>query len=243
METVVEPLREALASFIAFLPALVAGLIILLIGWIVAALVRRIINALLPRTGFDRFLARHRVVDRSPDAHAGSRIVASAAYWAILLIALMQAANVWGLEFVANGLGRVIAFLPNIVSAVLIFGAALWVGNWLRNRMRASQADEARRWGTPFLPEAVRAAILTVGAFFALRQLLIAPELLIIAFALVFGAIAVATAIAVGLGARRTVEEMTHDWYERQRTEGGLRRGASPPERPAGTGPAPGRIA
>lgn len=242
METVVEPLREALASLIAFLPALVAGLIILLIGWIVAAVVRRIINVLLPRTGLDRFLARHKVVDRSPDAHAGSRVVASAAYWAILLIAFMQAANVWGLEFVANGLGRVIAFLPNIVSAVLIFGAALFVGNWLRNRMRAREDAEGERRWAPFLPEAVRAAILTVGAFFALRQLLIAPELLIIAFALVFGAIAVATAIAVGLGARRTVEEMTRDWYERQRTERGLRRGTPPTEHAAGAGPARGGI-
>lgn len=240
METVVQSLREALASFVAFLPALVAGLIILAIGWIVAVLVRRLINALLPRTGLDRFLVRHKVIDRAPDTHAGSRVVGSAAFWAIILIALMQAANVWGLEFVANGLGRVIAFVPNIVSAVLIFGAAFLVGNWLRNRMRARQADE-RLWGASFLPDAVRAAILTVGAFFALRQLLIAPELLIIGFALVFGGIALATAIAVGLGARRTVEEMTHDWYERQRTERGLRRGP-PSEHVPGPGPTAGRV-
>jgi hypothetical protein len=229
MEPVVKPLRDALASFLLFLPALVAGLIVLLVGWVIAAVARRVINAVLPRTGFDRFLARHKIVDRSPDARAGSRVVASAAYWAILLIAFMQAANVWGLDFVAIGLGRVIAFVPNIVSAVLIFGAALFVGNWLRGRMRAREAGEGRAWGVAFLPEAVRAAIVTVGAFFALRQLLIAPELLMIAFALVLGAIAVATAIAVGLGARRTVEEATRDWYERQRSDGARRRGSPPP--------------
>jgi hypothetical protein len=64
----------------------------------------------------------------------------------------------------------------------------------------------------------VRAAILTVGAFVALRQLLIAPEILVIGFSLVFGAIALATALAFGLGGRRTAERMTDDWYDAQRS-------------------------
>ena len=215
MDTVLKTLGDALASFVAFLPALVAGLIFLLIGWIIAAVVRRVIRALLPRTGLDRFLTRHNITDRAPETHTGSRIVASAAYWAILLIALMQASNIWGLAFVANGLGQVIAFVPNIVGAVLEFGVALLLGNWLRERLR-SRAAEAQ-WGSTILPGAVRAGILTIGAFLALRQLRIAPEILVIAFALVFGAIAVATALAFGLGGRHTVERMTHDWYERQR--------------------------
>lgn len=215
MDTVVKTLGDALASFVAFLPALVAGLIILLIGWIIAAVVRRVIRALLPRTGFDRFLTRHKITDRAPEKHTGSRVVASAAFWAIILIALMQASNIWGLEFVANGLGQVIAFVPNIVAAVLVFGVALLIGNWLRERL-LSRAAEAQ-WGTGILPGAVRAGILTIGAFLALRQLNIAPEILVIGFSLVFGAIAVATAIAFGLGGRHTVERMTHDWYERQR--------------------------
>jgi hypothetical protein len=228
MDTFVQTLRDALASFVAFLPALVAGLVVLLIGWIVAAVLRRLIVALLPRTGLDRFLARHGIVRSSADTHAGSRIVGSAAFWAILLIAFMQAANLWGLQFVANGLGRAIAFVPNIIAAVLVFGLALFVGNWLRERMIAQPTES--RWGARFLPDAIRAGILTLGAFLALRQLQIAPEILVIAFALVFGGIAVATAIAFGLGARHTVEQMTRDWYERQRSERGTRmpRGPEP---------------
>lgn len=213
MDTIVQALRDALGDFVAFLPALVAGSIVLLIGWIVAAVVRRLINALLPRTGFDRFLARHRVTTRVPETHTGSRIVASAAFWAVMLIALMQAANVWGLEFVANGLARAIAYVPNIVAAALIFGLALFLGNWVRERMR----ERSEVSGTAFLPDATRAGILTVGAFFALRQLQIAPDLLLIGFALVLGAVAVATAIAFGLGGRDTVHRMTQDWYERRR--------------------------
>lgn len=227
METIVNPLREALSDFVTFLPALVAGLIVLLIGWVIAAVLRRIIMALLPRTHFDQFLSRHRIIDRDPEKHTGSRVVAGVAYWAILLIALMQASNIWGLEFVANGLSQVIAFLPNIIGAVLVFGLAILIGNWLRGRMQARAVEE--RWQSTFLPDAVRALILTVGAFLALRQLRIAPEILVVGFALLFGAIAVGTAIAFGLGARHTVERMTHDWYERQRARRDGSRGVPGP--------------
>lgn len=228
MDTIMNTLRDALSSFVGFLPELVAGLIVLLIGWVVAAVLRRVVLALLPRTHFDRLLSRHKIVDRPPEAHAGSRIVANVVYWAILLIALMQASNIWGLRFVANGISQIIAYLPNVLGALLVLGFALLFGNWLRERMRARGAEQ--RFHSTFLPDAVRAGILTIGAFIALRQLDIASEILVIIFALVFGGIAVATAIAVGLGARHTVERMTHDWYERQRTERVGRDGERPAE-------------
>lgn len=228
MDTIMNTLRDALSSFVGFLPELVAGLIVLLIGWVVAAVLRRVVLALLPRTHFDRLLARHKIIDRPPESHAGSRIVAGVVYWAILLIALMQASNIWGLRFVANGISQILAYLPNVIGAVLVFGLALLFGNWLRDRMRARGAEQ--RWQSTFLPDAVRAGILTIGAFLALRQLDIASEILVIAFALVFGGIAIAAAIAFGLGGRHTVERMTQDWYEQRRTERGSRGG----ERPAG---------
>jgi hypothetical protein len=209
-----DTLRNAIDQTVAFLPALVSGLVVLAIGCIIALLVSRLVRAVLPRIGFDRFLVRHKLTDRSPETRPGSNLVAAAAAWVVVLVALMQAANIWGLGFVATGLAAAIAYLPNVVAAVLIFGAAFVFGNWVRERLRASSA--ARSSGA-MLPEAVRAGVLTIAAFMALRQLLIAPEILVIAFTLVFGAIAVATALAFGLGGRRTAERMTEEWYERRR--------------------------
>ena len=209
-----DALRAALSQGVAFLPDLLAGFIVLGIGWIVAAVLRRAVIGVLPRVGFDRFLSRHRAIGSPPENIAGSRAVASATFWVVMLFALMQAAYVWRLNFVATGLARVLAYLPNVVAAVLIFGAAFVVANWVGDRLRESA--EQRSYSA-ILPGAVRAAILTIAAFVALRQLLIAPEMLVIAFTLVFGAIAVATALAFGLGGRHAAERMTQDWYEGQR--------------------------
>ncbi len=215
MERLVDSLRGALGDIVAFLPALVAGLIVLAIGWVIALLLSRAVRALLPRVGFDRFLARHRLTAKPPETRPGSRVVGTAVFWLVMLVALMQASNVWGLRAVANGLAEVIAYVPNVVAATLIFGAAFVLGNWVYDRLRAAPAEE--RFSTTILPSAVRAGILTIGGFVALRQLLIAPEILVIGFTLVFGAIAVATAISFGLGGRKAAERMTEDWYDRQK--------------------------
>jgi hypothetical protein len=146
--------------------------------------------------------------------------VGTAAAWVIFLIALMQAATAWRLGFIANGLARVIAFLPNVIAAVLIFGGSWLLGNWVADRLRARPADNrpGQEQMVTILPGAVRAGVLTIGAFVALRQILVAPEILVIGFTLVFGAIALATALAFGLGGRRAAERMTEDWYDNRRT-------------------------
>jgi hypothetical protein len=210
-----ETLRAAFSRTVDFLPDLIAGAVVVLVGWAIAALLRRVIVGLLPRAGFDRFLSKYGLTGRPPESRAGSRAVGTATFWVVMLIALMQAANIWRLSSVAGGLARVLAYLPNVVAAVIIFGAAFIVASWVGDRLRESPA--AQRSYSAILPGAVRAAILTIGAFVALRQLLIAPEMLVIAFTLVFGAIAVATALAFGLGGRRAAERMTDDWYEGQR--------------------------
>jgi Conserved TM helix len=210
-----ETLRVAVSRSAAFIPDLIAGFIVLAIGWMIAAVLRRLVVGLLPRAGFDRFLAKHGVTNRAPEQRSGSNAVGSAVFWVSMLVALMQAAYIWRLGFVAVGLARLLAYLPNVLAAIAIFGAAFLVGNWVSDRLRETRV-EARAYGA-FLPGLARAAILTVGGFVALRQLQIAPEILIIGFSLVFGAVAVAGALAFGIGGRRAAERMSDDWYEAQR--------------------------
>jgi hypothetical protein len=210
-----ETLRIAVSRSVGFIPDLIAGLIVLALGWFVAAVLRRLVVGLLPRAGFDRFLSRHGITNRPPEERSGSRAVGSTVFWVSILVALMQTAYIWRLTFVGIGLARVLAYLPSVLAAVVIFGAALLVGNWVADRLRETRVEE-RAYGA-FLPSLARAAILTVGGFVALRQLQIAPEILVIGFSLMFGAVAVAGALAFGLGGRRAAERMSEDWYDAQR--------------------------
>jgi hypothetical protein len=210
--------RGTFDQLVGFLPQLLAGLIVLAVGWGVALLVGWALRVVLRRTEFDPFLARHGLISPPASAHRASRGVGLAAFWVVMLAALMQASNLWGLDFVANGLARAIAYVPNILSAVVIFALTFAAANWAGARLRGSALSTQAGAGGVLLPGGVRAAIITLGAFLALRQLLIAPEILLIAFALVLGAISVAVALAFGLGSRRAVEQLTQDWYDAQRS-------------------------
>lgn len=210
-------LTTAFDGFLGFLPNLVAGLIVLLIGYIVAKVLGRVTTALLHRVGFDRFVTRLGFVNRG-ESGAGSVWAGKAVFAVIILGTIMQVARTWNMTFVAVGFARLIAYLPHVLGAVVIFGAAMFLGNWVRDRllrtpiMNGDRVDQMR-----LVPSIVRGAIITIGAFMALRELQIAPEIVSTAFTLTLGTIAVAAALAFGLGGRDVAGRIAQSWYERRR--------------------------
>jgi len=226
MRTTIEWLTTAFDRVVGFVPNLIAGVVILLLGWIIALALSRATRALAHRLGFDGLVARLGVRKGTTGTSSGSsRWLGSAVYAIVMLVAIMQASRAWQLDFIANGLGAVIGYLPHAIAAALVFGASLLIGNWVRDRVfRPGAAAETAGapgggagMGTPrVLPSLVRGAIIAVGAFMALRELQIAPEIVNMAFMLTLGAIAVAGALAFGLGARDVAGRMAHSWWERR---------------------------
>lgn len=210
-------LSTAFHGAVAFIPSLFAGLVILAIGYVVAKLLASATRAVLGRIGYDRFLIKIGVVDAA-ESHAGSRWTGTAVFVLVMLAAIMQAARAWDLGMVASGVSQVIAYVPHLIGAAVIFAAALYFGDWVRGRMARSEG--ASRGQRPLVASAVRAAVLAMGAFMALRELQIAPEIVTIAFTVTLAAIALAAALAFGLGSRDVAGQVTQRWYERQGTNG-----------------------
>ena len=233
--------KGAFDRMIGFIPDFIGGLLILVIGWIIASSLRSLARNLLPRSGVDDFLRRRGLIrdqeERIPVTGPGSEVrqradfhesypfadrgphypasdfLAGAIYWLVLLMTFAQVARAWRLETVANGLARVVAYVPHVIAAALIFGVSLVIADWVRDRV-VGPASGAR---SELVGGGVKAVILTFGGFLALRELQIAPDIVRIAFTLVLGAIAVAVALAFGLGGRSAVEQMTTEMYERGR--------------------------
>jgi hypothetical protein len=225
--------QNVIQRVIAFLPDLAAGLIILLFGYIVARIGAAVTLRVLQRVGLDRRLARWGLVRADATEPQAPAWTASAVFWVVMLIALTQAARAWGLHTIAAGLSTVLAFLPHVLAAVLILALAIALGNWVRDRMVLSgdvvlEATSERR----LVGAAVRAGIIAIGAFMALRELQIAEPIVTIAFAVTIGAIGVAVALAFGLGSRGTAERLTNDWYERRRAGNGGTTVLRTPEEP-----------
>ncbi|HVH45414.1 MAG TPA: hypothetical protein VM925_23835 [Labilithrix sp.] len=233
MNTTLHWLTTAFDRIVAFLPNLIAGLVILVLGWVIAFALARVTRALARRLGFDRVFAKLGV-STGAEPNAGSHWLGSLVYGIVMLVAVLQASRAWKLDFVADGLAAFIAYLPHVFAALLVFGASLYVGNWVRDRFyRARAAEPAGAAGTlgtapRILPGLVRGGIIAVGAFMGLRELQVAPEIVNAAFVLTLGAFAVAAALAFGLGGREVAGRVAQSWWERRSS---YRLPSSPPPR------------
>jgi len=227
-------ITRAFDGVVGFLPNLLGGLVTLVIGYFIAVVVRRIARPLLHRAGFDRLMYRLGMSDPY-DAEAGSRTASSVLFAVVILATLMQVTRAWNLTFIAAGLAGVLAYLPHVLGAVIIFGAALYFGNWVRDRILQGRttappaiSGSADRGEHRIVASAVRGGILALGAFMALRELQIGSEIVTIGFSLVLGAIALAAALAFGLGSRDVAASVTRQWYDQRGHGNGTQR--QPPE-------------
>jgi hypothetical protein len=212
MDTTMNWLARAFYDIVAFFPKLFAGLVILLIGYVIGLVLAKVTRALAHRLGFDRLVMRLGLSERR-GGRSPSYVLGSAVLFVVVVATLMQASRVWDLTFVADGLARVIAYVPHVIAAAVVFAVALLLGNWFRDRM-------TRRASTfSLLPSAVRAGVLAIGSFMALRELQIAPEIVNAAFISAVAAMAIATALAFGLGGREVAGRIARSWYDRRQEE------------------------
>lgn len=234
MKLVPHWITTGIDGIVVFLPNLLGGLVMLVIGYVVARVLKRVTRLVLHRVGFDRLM--HRLgIDDPYDPMAGSNVAAQAVFVVVIVATLMQVARSWNLVFVATGLAGVLAYLPHVLGAVTIFGAALLFGNWVRERMLRSSTSETQtptgerhRGDERMIASAVRGGILALGVFMALRELRIGSEIVTIGFSLVLGAIALAAALAFGLGSRDVAARVTREWYDERKRGNGARKEAGP---------------
>lgn len=201
-----------------FLPKLMAALILLFVGWLIAKLVRSGVRRLLALAHFDQLAEKTGVEEflKHGDMHITfSGIISDVSYWLVLLIVLVTASSSLGLTAVADLFNRVALYLPNIIVAVLIiiFGTLLarfinrMVFAWLRNL----GVDGALTIST-----VAEYGVQIFAVFVALEQLAIGTQLLTTAFAILFGAICLALALAFGLGGRDWAARAIDRWANKK---------------------------
>jgi MFS family permease len=193
-----ESVENGLAAALAFLPKLLAFILILVIGWIIARVLARIVDRLLERVGFDRAVERggvKRALARSKfDA---SDLLAKLVFYGVMLFVLQLAFGVFGPNPISALLFGIIAFLPRIFVAILIVVIAAAIAAAVRELVDTALGGLS--YGR-LLANGAGAVILGVGVFAALNQLQIAPAIVNGLFYAILAIIVGVTVIAVGGG-------------------------------------------
>lgn len=186
------PAVHMLDMIFSFIPNIFVGLVIIIIGCMIGKFVGQIVTRLIASAGLDAKLSK--LLDEEKNKFDLSRFAGTVVNVVIVIFFVVEGVNVLKLE-VLTGIGSdVIGYMPAALSAVLIF-AICFVASSIASRALVSRGHAA--YGL-----IAKCAILTVGVFMVLSQLGIAETIVNSTFKLILAALAVAFAIAFGMGGR-----------------------------------------
>ncbi len=203
-------IREFWAGFASFLPSLFGGLLILVIGLILADILKRILLSLFSFFRLERFFQEAKLMDKG-EVRLWEEVLVEILRWTVVLIFLIPTLEVWGLSRATTVLNQFVIYLPNVVVAVIIgfvgLVAANLVADLVKRTVKTMGSTTANTLGV-----FAKTTIVFFTALVVLNQLGVAQDLIRILFTGIVGMLAIAGGLAFGLGgrdmAKDTLEEL-----------------------------------
>lgn len=198
-------IQNAWNDILRFVPRFIGFLIILVIGYLIAKAIAKALSAILERVGFDKAVERGGVRKAlASSKYDASDIVAKVIFYALFLLVLQMAFGVFGPNPISDLIRSVIAYLPRVIVAIIIIVVASAIGAAVREMIDAALGglSYGKTLGT-----AAGAAILVVGLFAALNELLIAPAIVTGLFYALLAIIVGSAVIAIGGGGIQPMRE------------------------------------
>ena len=209
--------ENVLDTIIGFIPNLLGFLLILLIGYLIAKIVAGVVRKVLEKVGIDQKVQQsdaNRYVDAVLPGARLSGGIARLVFWLIFVFFLVTAIGALQIPTATNFMNEVLAFLPNVIVAILIFVVAALLSGAVAGGVAKVMGDTTTG---KVVAAVVPALIMVIAMFMILEQLQIAPEIVRIAFAAVMFAIALALALAFGLGGRDVAARLLEDAHRKTR--------------------------
>lgn len=192
----------------AYLPTLAAGLAVTALGVVAGWIAKRVVMRAMIWFRLDRLGARRgwRAAFGKGDVRAALYdMVGNIVMAAVILLFLDNALEIWGLDVLRRLVDRTVTYVPNLALVALIVGAGFLLANIAGDRVTNALEEEGFQRAR-FLGKLVKAVLQSVVVALAVWQIGFARQLVLAAFLITFGAIGVAFALAVGIGAARSLQ-------------------------------------
>ncbi len=210
---IVADFSRIVGEIIGILPEILAALVVLIIGWITARILRALTrrSAGLLNRGISSFGTR--IGTRIGGVRDASlKMIAAIVYWLVMLFFLAAATNILGLTMFAGWLDRIVAFLPSIVSGVFIIFAGVILSNIARDSAEAAfgTLPEGQRY---YISRGAQFATLSLLAIVGIDQIGVDVTVITTILAIVVACLLGALSIAFSLGARTFVSNLIGAHY------------------------------
>lgn len=211
IKAISEPIKAMLQNILEAVPALLVATVIVAVGYVVAKVVRSLVEAFLSGVGLDALPGRLGLafLEAKEGQMAPSKLVGAALAVVIMLITAQQASASLRFNQLAGLLGRVVEYLPNLAVGLVILLAALSLGKYLGSLVAGSLGGHAH---ANVLAGVARYAVILLGVSMALEQLGVGEEILLVAVGALLGCSALALGLAFGLGGKDRARELIERW-------------------------------
>lgn len=201
---VAEPVREMLTKIANFIPSIVGALLILIVGWIIAKVIRGAVNKLLKVLHFSTLADKSgisKVLSKGEVKVTASQIISGLAYWLVMIMVLAMVVNALGLTVASQLLEGLLGYIPKVIAALFVLILGLFLGNLVYGVVHtaASNADLPK---PELLSNISKGAIIIFAITIFLKQLGIDPLLVSTTFNIFFAGLCLALSLAFGLGGR-----------------------------------------
>ena len=215
LNLILEPLQELFLRFKAFLPNLLAMLVIVIAGILLARLLRAIFVRFLKAINFDSWSDRMGMTTllRKGDLWAKPALALGAIFfWTLVIVVLMTGLSALKIHAIDQLVAQFFMYLPRVFSAVLILIVGYVLAGFISRAMLIAAVNSGFHYAK-LLAEAIRLLLTVLILAMVLEQLQVAPGIVLAAFSIIFGGIVAALAISFGVGgieaAKRMIERET----------------------------------
>lgn len=205
LDSLTIPASNMLNMVLTAIPSLFAAVLLMFIAYLVGRVVARLIGNLLTGAGFDNLFQRMGLrPGRSP-----SEVAAQILLVAVMLFAGIEALRLIAFDTLADLVSEFLVFGGNVFLGLAIFTVGLYLAGLAARAIQSSGTGQAT-----FLAVLARISILLMAAAMGLRRMGIADEIVVLGFGILVGAVAVAAAIAFGIGGRDLARKKLHYWWK-----------------------------
>ena len=214
IEAISQPATAMLHEIMFAIPNIIAAGLILILAYVVSRFVAKLVTEVVAGTGVDR-IPEKVDVQRFLGTTKLSDVVGYLIVFFTMLFAVSEAANRLGFEQISTLIAMFIQFGANILLGAVILVIGFWLANIVANVVQRGEYNSSR-----WLGNLVRVLIMGLVVAMGLRAMGIADSIVNLAFGLTLGAVAVAFALAFGLGGRAPAERVLTDLIDKAKKEG-----------------------
>jgi hypothetical protein len=213
-----ESFQQFLNEIAVALPQIIGALLILLIGWIIAKVIKRLVvkglklvrfNYLTDKAGIEKFLTDGGVKVSSID------VIGTLVYWIIMLIVILATLNSLKLTAASTLFNEIMLYIPNIIVAIIILILGIYFARLVSQILVTSLKNMQEKTAVT-IGNIAYYAIIVLTVFIILGQLNIGEQIVNGAFIILFGAICLAFGLAFGLGGKDWASDIIKKYLKKE---------------------------